>query len=561
MSKLSRLLWFKYTGDVTFHIFLVFKNESFTHFFFLLTFALPISAQTGTFGNPVKISHELSGNESIFKLDRAGLEPYHFIELAPSNQRLAYMTSENGKINALFATDVQSGESKKLSKDVSLNESIVRKITFSQNGENLLYFTKTSSSEKTSMFVVSIRDGGPVFIDELSNESSIHNAVFSPDGEAIYYAKEIDQSTNTQAFYKFSISGQSKQLIKIFPETGIIQKRKLSADGSWYVFSLNNKLYSLNTSGASDPVLLSEPHPQYNWSLTSFSNDGTLIAYAKQIGVNLIEPGVTEPEYSLSLHKVDGSEEKTIETDEVMDYGGRFSPDGKFLAYRVGNNGGTLSTSDLMIYDIEKGTTTTTNDASGSGIHVNEYQFSDDSTMVVYTLRGSTLMDGVYSTDIIGQTQKLLSKINNSILHLNTQGEIVTFTQFDVSGRNEFYNKLTGDNLKNLGPNFLGITGKKKLVVSESTRFNRTTYEVKPVSDNESIRLNLHPSNSMNIDNLQGTKFLRVIPNTDILIYAGDFETKGVFEIFSLDLEGIEFSESLCVPIKSQNAKLTTVCL
>jgi dipeptidyl aminopeptidase/acylaminoacyl peptidase len=326
---------------------------------------------------------------------------------------------------------------------------------WSPDGKSYLYL---SAAEGGSQVWISGFDsasgtpsGTPKKITNISTEAD--GAIWSPDGKNIVFASEVFPGCADDACNKFSDQERVNSKVK-----AIVFEHLLFRHWNHYSAGKRSHLFVVPAEGGVAKDLTPGDHDVPPFSLGgqdpyAISPDGKEVAYTS----NWDEVGATSTNNDIFVVPIAGGEPKKLSTSPGGDSTPLYSPDGKWLAWRMQKRAGYESDRfRLVVYDRKSGEIK--NLTENFDQWVETIAWSSDSKYIYFTSENKGEAP-IYRIDIaaanapvstVGIRAHAIQEITRGVndeLSVTADGKALVFTRLSVQAPNEVY-KMDFDSKK-----------------------------------------------------------------------------------------------------------------
>jgi dipeptidyl aminopeptidase/acylaminoacyl peptidase len=280
-------------------------------------------------------------------------------------------------------------------------------------------------------------------ITSISTEAD--GAIWSPDGKNIVFISEVFPGCMDDACNKFSEEERAKSKVK-----AMVFEHLLFRHWNHYTSGKRSHLFVVSAEGGVAKDLTPGDHDVPPFSLGgqdpyAISPDGKEVAFTS----NWDEVGATSTNNDIFVVPITGGEPKKLSTSPGGDSTPLYSPDGKWLAWRMQKRAGYESDRfRLVVYD--RGSGQITNLTEGFDQWVESYAWSPDSKFVyftsekegaspIYRLNLPVALAGNKPTGTgVRAIEQILGGTNDEP-NISSDGKTLVFTQLSVGAPSEVY--------------------------------------------------------------------------------------------------------------------------
>jgi dipeptidyl aminopeptidase/acylaminoacyl peptidase len=280
-------------------------------------------------------------------------------------------------------------------------------------------------------------------ITSVSTEAD--GAIWSPDGKNIVFISEVFPGCMDDACNKFSEEERAKSKVK-----AMVFEHLLFRHWNHYTSGKRSHLFVVSAEGGVAKDLTPGDHDVPPFSLGgqdpyAISPDGKEVAFTS----NWDEVGATSTNNDIFVVPITGGEPKKLSTSPGGDSTPIYSPDGKWLAWRMQKRAGYESDRfRLVVYD--RGSGQITNLTEGFDQWVESYAWSPDSKFVyftsekegaspIYRLNLPVALAGNKPTGTgVRAIEQILGGTNDEP-NISSDGKTLVFTQLSVGAPSEVY--------------------------------------------------------------------------------------------------------------------------
>jgi dipeptidyl aminopeptidase/acylaminoacyl peptidase len=277
--------------------------------------------------------------------------------------------------------------------------------------------------------------GTPKAITSLSTEAD--GPVWSPDGKNVVFISQVYPGCADDACNKYSEENKASNKVK-----ARVFEKLLYRHWNAYSNSKTSHLFVVPATGGTPKDITPGPNdvPPFNLGGQEFyavSPDGQEVAFTS----NIDEVGATSTNNEIFIVPITGGTPKKISTSPGSDSTPLYSPDGKYLAWRMQARGGYESDRfRLVIYDRKAGQIQ--NLTENLDRWIENIAWSPDSRSIYFTSEDKGEIP-IYRLDIDkpNQAQEITRGANDEI-QVTADGKTLVFTRMSAMAPNEVF-KLT----------------------------------------------------------------------------------------------------------------------
>ena len=348
--------------------------------------------------------------------------------LSPDGNWVAYNVttadlSANRNITALRMSPTGGGPVRELTNDPSFNGNAA----WSPDGKRIAF--ESTRSGTGQIWLLSLDGGEPVQVTVLSTGAS--QAVWSPDGKSIAFVSEVFPEYSSLPFAQ-SNEMNGKRLAEI--EHGKVKARLIThlmyrhwnkwVEGKRehiFVQRIGGEPLDL-TPGDRDAVPTSET---FSAGMDfSFSPDGSEIAYTATPVPSREEAWSTN--HDIYTVPVQGGTPRQITTNPAADGFPRYSPDGRYIAYRAQRRSGFEADRwELMLYD--RGTGTVRSLTQNFDSAVGPFVWSPDGTAIYFEAEENAAVPLFRVSTTGNDVRKIFDGQSNHDVRISGDGRTLLF--------------------------------------------------------------------------------------------------------------------------------------
>ena len=428
--------------------------------------------------------------------------------------------SPDGKWVLFAAVDVDLKENKKTSHlwVVPLSGGGARQLTSTPAGES---GGRWSPDGKSYLYVSAAEGGSQIWTREFDSESGTasatakkitnisteaDSAIWSPDGKNIVFVSEVFPGCMDDACNKFSDEARANSKVK-----AVLFEHLLFRHWNHYSAGKRSHLFVIPAEGGVAKDLTPGDHDVPPFSLGgqdayAISPDGKEVAYTS----NWDEVGATSTNNDIFVVPITGGEPKKLSTSPGSDSTPLYSPDGKWLAWRMQKRAGYESDRfRLVVYDRKSGVIH--NLTEDFDQWVESFAWSPDSSAVyftsekegaapIYRLNLPVALAGARPT---GTGVKAIEEIlggTNDEPSVTSDGKTLVFTQLSVRAPSEVYKIALQGQTPDATAN---TTGPKSTMAFKA---NYVAEEISHLNDTTLAHIDMQPVESFWFAGAGGTK-------------------------------------------------------
>jgi dipeptidyl aminopeptidase/acylaminoacyl peptidase len=389
----------------------------------------------------------------------AAKKPFTFEDMMSLKRIGGPVISPDGKWVLFSAVDVDLNENKRTSHlwVVPVAGGIARQLPgtaagetsgrWSPDGKSYLYISAADGSSQIWVTgfdsAAGTPSGAPKKITSISTEAD--GAIWSPDGKNIVFTSDVFPGCMDDACNKFSDEERAKSKVK-----AMVFEHLLFRHWTHYSNGKRSHLFVVPAEGGVVKDLMPGDHdvPPFNLGGQDFyaiSPDGKEVAFTS----NWDEVGATSTNNDIFVIPITGGQPKKLSTSPGSDSTPLYSPDGKYLAWRMQKRAGYESDRfRLVVYD--RGSGQITNLTEGFDQWVESYTWSPDSKFIyftsekegaspIYRLNLAVALAGNKPTGTgVRAIEQILGGTNDEPA-VSSDGKTLVFTQLSVRAPNEVY--------------------------------------------------------------------------------------------------------------------------
>ena len=411
----------------------------------VLTLANSVPAQT-----PALNAKRVFTFEDMMALKRIGAP-----SLSPDGKWVLFTAmdvnlKENKKTNHIWVVPLAGGDARQLTSDPA-GEAGAR---WSPDGKKFLFISPHGGSQQIWLADfdsgTGTISGSPRAITNISTEAD--GAIWSPDGKNIVFTSEVYPGCGDDQCNKTSDEARATSKVK-----AMIFTRLFYRHWNAYTHFKRNHLFVVPAEGGVAKDITPGDHDVPPFSLGgqdlyTVSPDGQEVAFTS----NIDEVEATSTNNEIFVVPITGGEPKKLSTSPGSDSTPVYSPDGKWLAWRMQVRAGYESDRfRLVIYDRKAGQIH--NLTENIDRWVENVAWAPDSKTIYFTSEDKGEIP-IYSVDVEPHTvehypkgyfpEKSFSEIArgaNDELQVSRDGKLLVFTRMSIHAPNEiFYLELQG---------------------------------------------------------------------------------------------------------------------
>jgi len=342
----------------------------------------------------------------------------------------------NKKTSHIWLVPLAGGEAKKISDDPAGED----RPRFSPDGKRLIY---TSAKDGSSQIWIADfdTDGGALSnahkLTSISTEAD--GAIWSPDGKNILFLSTVYPDCPDDACNKQREDERAKSKVQASIFTRLFYRH-------WnnYTQFKRSHLFVIAAEGGTPHDITPGDHevPPFNLGgqdMYAISPDGQEVAYTS----NHDEVEAISTNNDIFIVPITGGEAKKISTSPGSDDTPLYSPDGKYIAWRMQKRAGFESDKfNLVIYDRKSGEikNLTENFDRWAG----SYVWASDSK-IIYFAAEEEGQAPIFQVDVRGTGVFEMVVGHNDDLSITPDGKTLLFTRMSVKAPNEIYGISVAD--------------------------------------------------------------------------------------------------------------------
>ena len=344
---------------------------------------------------------------------------------------------ENKRTNHVWVVPIAGGDARPLTSDPA-GESGAR---WAPDGKKFLFVSGKGGSQQVwvAEFNPATGDinGSPTQITHISTDAD--GAIWAPDGKNIVFTSEVYPGCRDDLCNKSSEEAQAKSKVK-----AMIFTRLFYRHWNAYTHFKRNHLFVVAAEGGTAKDITPGDHDVPPFSLGgqdlyTVSPDGQEVAFTS----NIDEVEATSTNNDVFVVPITGGQPKKLSTSPGGDSTPVYSPDGKWLAWRMQVRPGYESDRfRLVIYDRKAGQIH--NLTENVDRWVEAVTWSPDSKTIYFTSEDKGEIP-IYRIDINqpNQVHELLRGANDE-LQVSDDGKTMVFSRMSVQAPNEIYKLAIG---------------------------------------------------------------------------------------------------------------------
>jgi len=306
---------------------------------------------------------------------------------------------------------------------------------FSPDGKRLIFISNRDGGSQVWMTdfdtTQGILVGEPRKVTTISTEAG--GAIWSPDGKYILFTSEVWPGCKHDACNKQKEEARAKSLVKATVFTRLFYRH-------WSSFNYGKRthLFIVPAEGgeARDLTPGDNDVPPFSLGgqdLYAISPDGQEVAYTS----NITERQAISTNNDVFIVPITGGPAKKISTSPGSDSTPQYSPDGRWIAWRMQVRDGYESDRfRLVIYDRKTGQIK--NLTENFDRWVGSYVWAPDSTALYFSAEDQGNAP-IYAVRVDGGEPKLWTGGHNDDLAISPDGKVLVFTRMSAQRPNEIY--------------------------------------------------------------------------------------------------------------------------
>ena len=392
----------------------------------------PVAGQTA----PSRAKHPFTFND-MMALKRIGSP-----SLSPDGKWVLFTAmdvnlDQNTRINHIWVVPSSGGDARPLTSDPA-GESGAR---WSPDGKKFLFVSARGGSQQVwvAEFNPATGDinGNPKAVTHISTEAD--GAIWSPDGKNIVFTSQVYPGCRDDLCNKSADEAKAKSKVKAMVFTRLLYRH-------WNAYTGNKRthLFVVAAGGGTAKDLTPGDHDVPPFSLGgqdlyTISPDGQEVAFTS----NIDEVEATSTNNDIFVVPITGGEPKKLSTSPGGDSTPVYSPDGKWLAWRMQVRPGYESDRfRLVIYDRKSGQIR--NLTENVDRWVEAVAWAPDSKTIYFTSEDKGEIP-IYSIDISkpNQIHEILRGADDE-LQVSQDGRTLVFSRMSVQAPTEIYKLALG---------------------------------------------------------------------------------------------------------------------
>jgi dipeptidyl aminopeptidase/acylaminoacyl peptidase len=402
---------------------------------------------------PVMIILLIGGVFVQLSAQPAAKKPFTFEDMMSLKRIGGPVVSPDGKWVLFAAVDVNLNENKRTSHlwVVPLAGGEARQLPSTPSGES---GGRWSPDGKSYLFITSLEGGSQVWVSGFDPASGMPSgvprkvtsisteadgAIWSPDGRNIVFVSEVYPGCADDACNKSSDEAQAKSKIK-----AMVFDHLLFRHWNHYSSSKRSHLFIVPVEGGVAKDLTPGDHDVPPFSLGgqdayAISPDGKELAFTS----NWDEVGATSTNNDIFVAPLSGGDPKKLSTSPGSDSTPLYSPDGKWLAWRMQKRPGYESDRfRLVVYDRKSGEIKNLTEDFDQWVET--IAWSPDSKSVYFTSENKG-ESPIYQLDVQaaaagpGHAPREVTRGVDDDLSITPDGKTLVFTRLSAQAPNEVY--------------------------------------------------------------------------------------------------------------------------
>jgi dipeptidyl aminopeptidase/acylaminoacyl peptidase len=362
---------------------------------------------------------------------------------SPDGKWVAFAAQEvdleaNKKTAHIWLVPLAGGEAKKISDDPAGQD----RPRFSPDGKRLIY---TSAKDGSSQIWIADfdADGGALSnahkLTSISTEAD--GAIWAPDGKNILFLSTVYPDCPDDACNKQRDDERAKSKVQASIFTRLFYRHWNS-----YTQFKRSHLFVIAAEGGTPRDITPGDHevPPFNLGgqdMYAISPDGQEVAYTSNHDEVEVEAASTNND--IFIVPITGGEAKKISTSPGSDDTPLYSPDGKYIAWRMQKRAGFESDKfNLVIYDRKSGEIK--NLTENFDRWVGSYVWAPDSKTIYFAAEEEGQAP-IFQLDVRGTGVFEMVVGHNDDLSITPDGKALLFTRMSVKAPNEIYGVEVAD--------------------------------------------------------------------------------------------------------------------
>ncbi len=378
--------------------------------------------------------------EDMMKLKRVG-DPV----VSPDGKWVMYSAMDvnldaNTKRNHLWLVPVAGGEAKQITNSPA-GESRGR---FAPDGRSILFISARDGGSQIWLQDFDSANGAlsgdPKRLTNISTEAD--GASWSPDGKNIVFISEVYAECENNPAGADDCNKARDASVAAQKARGVVFNRLFIRHWSSYSHFKRSHLFVVAADGTGEAAVPRDitpgDHdvPPFNLGGQDFfaiSPDGKQVAYTSDVAE--FEP--TSTNNDIFIVPIEGGTPKKISTSPGSDSTPLYSPDGKYIAWRMQKiNGFESDRFRLVVYDRTSGKITNLTEAFDRWVET--IVWSPDSKDIYFTSEDKGEMP-MYRVAASGGAVKEVERAHNDELQFAPDGKTIVFTRVSIQHPNEVY--------------------------------------------------------------------------------------------------------------------------
>ncbi|MEW6062516.1 MAG: S9 family peptidase, partial [Bacteroidota bacterium] len=361
-------------------------------------------------------------------------------QLSPDGKTIAYVVTvvdkaANKTNSDIWLIPVTGGTASQLTNSPKHD----RHPRWSPDGKSILFESNRNGSFQ--LYLIDVATGQTTQLTNISTEAT--GAIWSPDGKKIAFLSSVFPEFSDKPFAVADSLNKAKQEARdnSAVKARIITKLLYRHWDSW-VDDKRQHLFVMNADGTNLRNVTPGDRDAAPTSSTfsagddyDFSPDGKELAYtATPIPVREEAWSTNHDIYAVNLET---GERKQITTNPAADGFPRYSPDGKYLAYRAQSRAGFEADRwQLMLLDRSTGKTKSI--TPNFDTNIDAFTWSADSK-TIYTAAEEKANTPLWSISIDGTIKKVIDSATNHDENISADGKTLVFTRQTLTRPVEIY--------------------------------------------------------------------------------------------------------------------------